>query len=77
MLKKIEVRGREAVFFLVTDKTYAAEDIAHARAVSQKYVPAGFTADVNVRKSVPDAEGVRLAVADVLRTRFPAAASKS
>lgn len=75
VLKKIEVKGRTATFYLITDKTYSGEDVAHAREVSAKYVPAGFEADVNVRKSVPDPEGVRRAVADILGTRFPAAAA--
>ena len=75
VLRKIEVRGGEAKFFLVTDLTYSPEDIAYARGVSQKYVPEGFTAEVGVLKSVPDEAGVRRAVADILKTRFPGIAA--
>ena len=75
VLRKIEVKGRTATFFLVTDKTYSAEDVEYARNVSGRYVPEGFAAEVNVRKSVPDPEGIRRAVADILKTRFPAAAA--
>ena len=74
VLKKIEVKGRTVTFFLVTDKTYSADDVEHARTVSARYAPEGFTAEVNVRKAVPDPEGIRRAVADILKTRFPAAA---
>ncbi len=75
VLKKIEVKGRTVTFFLVTDKTYSGEDAEHARAVSARYVPEGFAAEVSLRKSVPDPEGVRRAVAEILRRRFPAAAA--
>ena len=75
VLRKIEVKGGEAKFFLVTDLTYSPEDIAYARGVSQKYVPEGFTAEVGVLKSVPDEAGVRRAVADILKTRFPGIAA--
>ena len=75
VLKKIEVKGRTVTFFLVTDKTYSADDVEHARTVSARYAPEGFTAEVNVRKAVPDPEGIRRAVADILKTRFPAAAA--
>ena len=75
VLRKIEVRGRTVTFYLITDKTYSGEDVEHARTVSARYTPAGFGAEVNVRKSVPDPEGIRRAVADVLKSRFPAAAA--
>ena len=75
VLKKIEIEGAAATFFLVTDKTYSQEDVDYARTVSARYVPRGFTAEVNVRKSVPDAAGICRAIADVLRTRFPAVAA--
>ena len=67
VLRKIEVRGRTVTFYLITDKTYSGEDVEHARTVSARYTPAGFGAEVNVRKSVPDPEGIRRAVADVLK----------
>lgn len=75
VLKKITVDGHTALFQLATDVNYTADDVAYAKNVSQKYVPEGFTADARVIKSVPDAEGVRRAVTDFLRTKFPAAAA--
>ena len=75
VLRKIEVKGKTVTFFLVTDVAYSPEDIAYARGVSAKYVPAGFTAEVKVIKSVPDEAGVRRAVADILKTRFPGVAA--
>ena len=75
VLRKIEVFGRTAAFFLVTDVTYSPEDVEYARGVSQKYVPEGFTAQARVLKSVPDEAGVRRAVADILKNRFPAVAA--
>ena len=75
VLRKIEVAGKTATFFLVTDVTYSPEDVEYARGVSQKYVPAGFTAQVRTLKSVPDEAGIRRAVADILKNRFPAVAA--
>ncbi len=75
VLKKITVDGKKIVFYLVTDLSYSADDCAHARSVSQKYVPEGYVADVDVMKSVPSEEGVRRELSDVLKTRFPSAAA--
>ena len=75
VLRKIGVSRRTVTFFLVTDTAYSPEDKEYARGVSQKYVPEGFTAQVNLLKSLPDEAGVRRAVADILRTRFPAVAA--
>lgn len=75
VLKNITISGTKATFHLVTDSTYAEEDIFYAKEVSVRYVPAGFTAEVDLKKSVPDEETVRKAIADVLKTRFPAAAA--
>ena len=75
VLRKIEVSRTEATFFLVTDTAYSQEDIGYARGVTQKYLPEGFTAQVQLRKSVPEAAAVRRAVADFLSTRFPAVAA--
>lgn len=75
VLKKIVVEGRAATFFLVTDLTYAQSDIAYAESVSARYVPEGYAAKVDLVKSVPSPEGVRAAVMDVLKARFPAAAA--
>lgn len=77
VLKKIEVgaRERKARFFLVTDTPYSAEDIAYASEVSARYAPQGFTASADVKKVIPDAAGVRRAVSDMLKTRYPAVAA--
>ena len=75
VLKKIEVKGRTATFFLVTDLSYSEEDVARAREVTARFVPEGFEAQVSVRKAVPDPAGIRRAVTDILKTRFPAAAA--
>ena len=75
VLQKIVVDGKTAEFFLLTDLTYSAEDVAHADSVSARYAPAGFAAKARITKSVPSAEGVRRALAQTLKTRFPAAAA--
>lgn len=75
VLKKITVENGKAVFYLVTDKTYSKDDIVHAKETSEKYVPEGLLADVNVMKSVPSAENVRGAIAAFLKERFPSAAA--
>ncbi len=75
VLKKIVVEGRDVVFHLLTDVNYTDGDCAAAERVSQAYVPAGYTARVRVMKSVPGEEGVKRAVAETLKKRFPAAAA--
>lgn len=74
VLKKICVEGGEAVFHLVTDKNYSQEDVAYASEVSRRYA-SGFNASARVVKSVPGEEGVKKAIADFLRLRFPAFAA--
>lgn len=75
VLQKITAEGSEVTFHLTTDCTYSKDDCAYAEKVSARYVPEGFTAKVRVRKSVPDEAAVARAVADILRTNFPAAAA--
>ena len=75
VLKRIEVTGKEIVFHLVTDATYSKEDVAAASAVCSRYVPAGFVGAARVVKSVPDEEGIRRAVRDILAARFPSLAA--
>ncbi len=75
VLKKIAVEGEKITFYLVTDLTYRQEDVDHAKRVSERYVPAGYRAEVNVVKSVPSEEGVRATVTELLKSRFPAAAA--
>ena len=77
VLRKLEVsQGTGTVtFHLVTDVSYSPEDVEYARGVSKKYVPSGFFADVRVLKSVPDEAGIRRAVAQILKNRFPGIAA--
>ncbi len=75
VLKKITVEGDEAVFHLVTDANYSREDVAYASEVSARYAPEGLRGSARVIKSVPSEEGIRRAVADILKTRFPALAA--
>ena len=70
VLRKITLSGNRAIFYLVTDMSYTEEDIRCAAEVSARYVPAGFTADVNLKKSIPDEETVQKAVPrKILRCR--------
>ena len=75
ILKKIAVDGREIVFHLVTDLSYTQEDVAHACEVACRFAPKGYTATARVIKSVPSGEGVRRAVLEALRVKYPAAAA--
>ena len=43
-----------AEFFLVTDKTYTVRDEAAARAISDEYLPEGFSAREIMVKRVPE-----------------------
>ncbi len=64
-----------AEFFLVTDKTYALKDEAAARAVSQSYLPQGFSARVKIVKRVPDKEVLQKRIFEYVQKTFPAAAA--
>ena len=75
VLQKITVEGNTVTFYLLTDRTYSADDCAYAKNVSARYVPEGFTVEARVKKSVPDGAAVRRAVTEILKTRFPAAAA--
>ncbi len=75
VLRKIEVQKGTVTFHLVTDLTYTQEDVARAREVAAKYVPAGYRAEVKIVKSLPSAEGVKKSILDLLASRFPAIAA--
>ncbi len=75
VLRGIAVEGSKVTFRLVTDKTYTDDDRNYAKGVSQKYVPAGYTADVSLFKSVPDPNGVRAEIKQILAKRFPSVAA--
>lgn len=71
ILKDIIVEGTKATFRLVTDKTYSGEDVKYANEVSEKYVPAGFTAEANVMKSVPEGAAVAKFIREYLAKKYP------
>ena len=68
-------KERAAEFFLVTDKTYTVRDEAAARAISDAYLPEGFSARVKIVKRVPDAEGLQKRIYEYIQKYFPAAAA--
>ena len=49
-------RDNSAEFFLVTDRTYSAEEEAQAREITERYLPTGFSARLKIVKRVPDAQ---------------------
>ncbi|MBQ9714032.1 MAG: hypothetical protein IJV83_01780 [Clostridia bacterium] len=73
----ISVRKRDntAEFFLVTDKTYSAQEEDEARGISERYLPAGFSARVKIVKRVPDAQIVGDKIFEFVQRNFPAAAA--
>lgn len=75
VLKKITVEGRAVTFYLVTDVTYTQDEVAAASSVSQKFVPAGYTAAADVMKSIPDERAVKAAIVSFLKERYPSAAA--
>ncbi len=75
VLVKIEAAGDEITFRLHTDSTYTDADVEHARAVTARYMPAGYRAEVKIMKSVPNADTVRTFLLDKLKTMYPAAAA--
>lgn len=75
VLNKLVVEGKTVTFHIVTDVTYGQEDVSYAKNVASRYTPRGYTAEVKLLKSVPDAAGIRKAVADFLKKRFPAVAA--
>ncbi len=64
-----------AEFFLVTDKTYSLKDEAAARAISEEYLPQGFSARVKIVKRVPDKEGLQKRIFEYIQRTFPAASA--
>lgn len=68
-------RGGIAEFFLVTDKTYTAMEEKQAQAISQRYLPSGFSSQVRIVKRVPDAAIIKNKIYDYIKRSFPAAAA--
>ena len=71
----VHKKARVAQFSLVTDKTYSAREEGEACAITQTFLPDGFTAEIKIIKRVPDAEMIRGKIYDYVHTKFPAAAA--
>ncbi len=68
-------KSKSALFSLVTDKTYTADEEEKARLVGQKYLPDGFSARVKITKRVPDKEILKKQIYNYIQKNFPAAAA--
>ncbi len=76
ILTEIIVEGMgEVTFFITTDTTYPPSEAQTLREITQKYLPAGFTADVKVTKFVPDERAIRGKILQLLSKLSPAAAA--
>ena len=71
----VSKRDNLAEFFLVTDKTYTAEEERSAREISQGYLPSGFSARVKIVKRVPDKEILKTRIFEYIQKSFPAASA--
>ena len=68
-------RDNCAEFFLVTDRTYSEQEERDAKRISEKYLPAEFSARVKIVKRVPDAQMVGDKIFEFIGKNFPAAAA--
>lgn len=68
-------RENAAEFFLVTDRTYSAQEEENARKIGEKYLPSGISSRVKIVKRVPDAEILKLRIYEYTKKNFPAAAA--
>lgn len=75
VLKKITVEKGTVTFSLVTDLSYTKADVEYAEQVTKNYVPAPYRTQVSVVKAVPDAEGVRAAILQIIQSKFPSASA--
>ena len=71
----VSKRERTAEFLLVTDKVYSAMDEARAKAISDEYLPDGFSARVKIVKRVPDEEILKAKIFGYIQKSFPAASA--
>ncbi len=71
----IEKRTKVAEFFLVTDKTYSAEEETGARNITSAYLPEGFSVKMHIVKRVPDAEILKEKIFTYIQKNFPAASA--
>ena len=72
---ELEKRTKKATFFLTTDTAYTAEDIQVATATTQSFLPDGIVAEVKITKLVPDADGVKNKILQLISARSPATAA--
>lgn len=66
---------KTAEFFLVTDKTYTAEEAEQAKRITEKYLPDGIAAKLKIVKRVPDERIVKQKIYEYMQSAFPAAAA--
>ena len=71
----VSKRDMTAEFSLITDKTYTPAEEVKAKAVSEKYLPAAFSARIRIIKRVPDKEILKKRIYEFMNARFPAAAA--
>lgn len=75
VLRKIEVQGNVATFYLATDMNFDASDVEFARETTAGFVSPPLTAEVKIMKSVPSEEGVRAELLAIMKKNYPAAAA--
>ena len=71
----VSKRDMTAEFSLITDKTYTPAEAVKAKAISEKYLPAAFSARIRIIKRVPDKEILKKRIYEFMNARFPAAAA--
>ena len=77
VLRKIvvDVRAKKCLFELVTDAAYPAASEQAALAAAEEAAPAGFSAQIRIRKHVADPQLVRHAILRFLSENYSAAAA--
>ena len=71
----IEKRTRIAEFFLVTDKTYSADEETSAKNITTAYLPEGFSVKMRIVKRVPDVDILKEKIYVYIQKKFPAASA--
>lgn len=71
----LEKRTQKAIFHLITDETYSVTDYENAAATTQKFLPAGWKAELSVSKLVPDEQIVQEKILKLLFLHSPAVAA--
>ncbi|MBE7086227.1 MAG: hypothetical protein E7366_03650 [Clostridiales bacterium] len=77
VLLNISVDKKESIaeFFLITDKTYAAEEEEKARRICGEFLPDGISARIRIVKRVPDAALLKTRIYEYVKKSFPAASA--